>query len=84
MNNNALTFFNVAKVACSLMIKSRGSIAAISEARNVYYFSNPGYAAGKGSIIYKVPSLVVCHLQHKGKCCCIRIYKKGRLQWPKI
>ena len=57
LNNNALTFFNVAKVASRLMKENGGSITAISAARNVYYSSNPGYAAGKGAIVYMVRSL---------------------------
>ena len=57
LNNNALTFFNVAKVASQIMSGKGGSITAISAARNVYYSSNPGYAAGKGAIVYMVRSL---------------------------
>jgi NAD(P)-dependent dehydrogenase (short-subunit alcohol dehydrogenase family) len=57
LNNNALTFFNVAKVSAKIMSSKGGSITAISAARNVYYSSNPGYAAGKGAIVYMVRSL---------------------------
>lgn len=57
LNNNAQTFFNIAKVASHLLSRNGGSITAISAARNVYYSSNPGYAAGKGAILYMVRSL---------------------------
>jgi len=52
LENNALTFFNVVKASLSYLREKGGSITAISAARNVYYGSNPGYSAGKGSIVY--------------------------------
>jgi NAD(P)-dependent dehydrogenase (short-subunit alcohol dehydrogenase family) len=54
LENNALTFFNVTKSSLDHLMKNGGSITAISAARNVYYGSNPGYSAGKGSIAYMV------------------------------
>jgi NAD(P)-dependent dehydrogenase (short-subunit alcohol dehydrogenase family) len=54
LQNNAVTFFNVTKSSLNHLMKKGGSITAISAARNVYYGSNPGYSAGKGSIVYMV------------------------------
>jgi len=52
LENNSVTYFNVAKSSVKHLMKDGGSITAISAARNVYYGSNPGYSAGKGSIVY--------------------------------
>lgn len=56
LNNNARTFFNVAKAAIPLL-SAGGSIVAISAARNVYTNSHLGYAAGKGAVDYMVKLL---------------------------
>lgn len=56
LNNNARTFFNVAKAAIPLLSEG-GSIVVISAARNVYTNSHLGYAAGKGAVDYMVKLL---------------------------
>jgi NAD(P)-dependent dehydrogenase (short-subunit alcohol dehydrogenase family) len=56
--NNARTFYNVAKASIPLFKKQRyGAIIGFSAAENVYYNSNPGYAAGKGAVYFMVKSL---------------------------
>ncbi len=55
--NNARTFFNVVKLISPYMKNNGGSITVIGAAKNVYYNSNPGYAAGKGAVIYMMKSL---------------------------
>ena len=57
LENNSLTYFNIAKSSVKHLMKDGGSITAISAARNVYYGSNPGYSAGKGSIVYMTRTL---------------------------
>ncbi|SMD30747.1 SDR family NAD(P)-dependent oxidoreductase [Picrophilus oshimae] len=53
--NNALTFYNVAIESSRCMAKNRdGLIIGFSAAGNVYLNSNPGYAAGKGSVSYMI------------------------------
>lgn len=56
LNNNARTFFNVAKAAIPLLSEG-GSIVVVSAARNVYTNSHLGYAAGKGAVDYMVKLL---------------------------
>ena len=57
LENNSVTYFNVAKSSVKHISGKGGSITAISAARNVYYGSNPGYSAGKGSIVYMTRTL---------------------------
>lgn len=56
LNNNAGTFFNVAKAAIPLLSEG-GSIVVISAARSVFTNSHLGYAAGKGAVDYMVKLL---------------------------
>ncbi|MCL4348716.1 SDR family NAD(P)-dependent oxidoreductase [Ferroplasma acidiphilum] len=56
--NNARTFYNIARAAIPLLKRQKhGSIIGFSASENVYYNSNPGYAAGKGAVYFMVKSL---------------------------
>ena len=59
LENNSMTYFNIARSSVKHLMKRGGSITAISAARNVYYGSNPGYSAGKGSIVYMTRTLAM-------------------------
>ncbi len=54
LTNNAVTFYNAIEASLPLFPERGGSIVVISAARNVYFNSNIGYAAGKGAVDYMV------------------------------